>query len=513
MEHYIDENVVMQFYLDRLHAGQITFLEGKDRAKQQIADMIEQLLTASRMNDRIMVVKKLWKVLFEAAMSFLDQDKQGYDRIFAYFDEYVEFEELIFASDSFYRDHTLHCLWVYFLGEYIAHREEFSGLFQAERDDNAFLQSMIEIMVQILEPDSEAGRDMARFGKTLEKSEKNSDAVRCIAALTHDLGYPLKKIEKINKSIRRILPYYSVESLGDFHFGYGNLNQPFIDSFYKMLSTSLRITTRVEAEAPGKILKELFELDGKGNTAVAINHKRLDALSSEEKELLRRNIQLKKVWYSPLSAQIRSYNDFENYQHGIMSAFLLMKNLRAFQNLNLEMVGSDAGLDGEDYVDFICKSTILSSITLHTSDAFKIRAIDRYSFLTFIDELEEFSRISRASQSREYVEEFCTSQLYMDAGWFCVDFTFSNETLDSLDPAKAFRGRCKRLLSLFDIPKLDGNLKIRLRCIGDLPWDHAVYQLEIAKNHAVILVDGLEQEIPVFLKSTQFYTSAEYARM
>ena len=32
-------------------------------------------------------------------------------------------EELIFASDSFYRDHTLHCIWVYFLGEYLKRRK------------------------------------------------------------------------------------------------------------------------------------------------------------------------------------------------------------------------------------------------------------------------------------------------------------------------------------------------------------------------------------------------------
>ncbi|MHA1211837.1 MAG: hypothetical protein ACTSSH_05180, partial [Candidatus Heimdallarchaeota archaeon] len=44
--------------------------------------------------------------------------------LFKYFKEFVEFEELIFASDSFYRDHTLHCLWVYFLGEYLFNNDK-----------------------------------------------------------------------------------------------------------------------------------------------------------------------------------------------------------------------------------------------------------------------------------------------------------------------------------------------------------------------------------------------------
>jgi len=45
----------------------------------------------------------LWKVLFEAAMEYIDPNKQRYDDLFKYFDEFVKFEELIFASDSFVR--------------------------------------------------------------------------------------------------------------------------------------------------------------------------------------------------------------------------------------------------------------------------------------------------------------------------------------------------------------------------------------------------------------------------
>lgn len=511
MERFVDENVVMRFYLDQMNQDRIAFLRGKDQIKRQITEMIEQLLAARRMNERIGVVKKLWKVLFEAAMSSLDRDKQGYDRLFSYFDEYVEFEELIFASDSFYRDHTLHCLWVYFLGEYVAHQERFSPLFQGEKEETAFLQSVGQTMTTLLGPDTESGRRMAQACAGIQGVAENADAIRCVAALTHDLGYPLKKIEKINRSIRRILPYYSVESSGDFHFGYGNLSQPFIDTFFKILSTELNVNMSVEDDRTDEVVRKLFEV--KDGRLIAINAEHLDCLTGEEQQLLKKNVQLKNVWFSPVNAKIRAYNDFESYQHGIMSAFLLMKNLRAFQNLRMEISEPTADVDTEGYVNYVSKAAILSSITLHTSDAFKIRRIDSYSFLTFVDELEEFSRISRASQSREYVEEFCTSELYMEDGWFCVDFAFHNEKLDSLDPAKAFRGRCKRFLSLFDIPRLDERLKIRLRCIGDLPWDHAVYQLEIGKNHAEILVDGVEQDIPVFLKSTQFYTSQEYAQM
>lgn len=80
------------------------------------------------MHNRIEIAKNIWKLLFEGAMSYIDPDKRGYDDIFAYFDEYVNFEELIFASDSFYRDHTLHCIWVYFLGEYIKKNDDYKDV-------------------------------------------------------------------------------------------------------------------------------------------------------------------------------------------------------------------------------------------------------------------------------------------------------------------------------------------------------------------------------------------------
>lgn len=117
------------------------------------------------------------------------------------------------------------------------------------------------------------------------------------------------------------------------------------------------------------------------------------------------------------------YNDFEGYQHGIMSAFLLMKNLQAFQDIDycrpdwMTPVPSARTLSMHD---------ILASISNHTSDSYQISQIDKNSFLTFVDELEEFSRISRASQNREYVEEFCDTALYMKDGWLNIVFEFNN---------------------------------------------------------------------------------------
>jgi len=52
-----------------------------------------------------------------------------------------------------------------------------------------------------------------------------------VVALTHDLGYPIKKIGKINKSIQSILPYFHVRTYKEFDFGFDHMQQAFIDDF------------------------------------------------------------------------------------------------------------------------------------------------------------------------------------------------------------------------------------------------------------------------------------------
>ena len=124
----LNETIVLNYYLNEIENNNISFLKNKKECAKKIKNKIIELRDEKSMNKKIIFAKELWKQLFESSMSYIDPDKRGYDRLFAYFDEYVNFEELIFASDSFYRDHTLHSLWVYFLGEYIIRQEEFKRI-------------------------------------------------------------------------------------------------------------------------------------------------------------------------------------------------------------------------------------------------------------------------------------------------------------------------------------------------------------------------------------------------
>ena len=513
MEHFIDEKTVMRFYLEQIDADEIVFLKGKDELKGDIKKALEKLIDETKMNNKIQIAVGLWKKLFEAAMSYLSPNKNGYDNIFNYFDSYVDFEELIFASDSFYRDHTLHCLWVYFLGEYLHRKPEFSVLYQLEKEAEEGFK-MIDTLADSLHILEKAeAKKLKKLLGYLDDSQPMDESARCIAALTHDLGYPLKKIEKINKAMNKVLPYFAIHNFDNFSFEYENIQQEFVNQFIDFLSRRIKMSISPKislSDEADEALKKLFKMDRYAPSEMGDFSKNADSLTEEEKELLKNSFEVTATFEAPYGHKAAYFNDFEAYQHGIMSAFLLMKNLQAFQDVDY---GTSSQLLPMPDARAMMLHDILASITNHTCDGYQIQAIEGSSFLTFVDELEEFSRISRASQNREYVEEFCDTALYMEDGWFNVIFEFNNTNLDNLDPERAFKGRCKRFLSLFDIPNLDNYLKIRVTVVGKLPTDQNEYVLEIANHHADIRINGESKDIPKYLKSTQFFTKEEYAQM
>lgn len=505
---YINEKVVLEFYLKELEADKINFLRGHH--KQRVKERVEKLLEGESIHSKIEAAKNLWKALFEAAMSYIDPDKRGYDKIFKYFDEFVNFEELIFASDSFYRDHTLHSLWVYFLGEYINLNDEFEYIIQ----DTKILDNVLREGLQELKSANREGI-LDSIIESFQLHRKIIDvgaAARCVIALCHDLGYPLKKIEKINKSICSVLPYFSVSNINEFKFKYNEVDQLYIDKFINILSRDMFAFFEPNDIVTKNIIERIFKTE---DAFDGVRVDEINKLTSEEIDHIKKMFNL--MFKSNLNYdQYLCYSrNFEEYKHGIMSAFLLTKNLKAFESMNVVDSNTDTPISGvKNFVSLKIKQIILKAITNHTNDNYLINGLlSMEEMLTFVDELEEFSRISRANKNREYVEEFCHSRLYVEDEWLNIEFIFDNENLGNLDPERAFRGRCERFLKLFNIPRLSNNLKIRLKCIGKLKFDDNEYVLEIARKYARITINGEEKFIPRYLKSTEYYSREEYQEM
>jgi len=514
----INESLVLNHYIDIMKADKITFLVNHKDLYGEIEDLMMVLNHHSSMNKKIQAAKSLWKLLFRTAMSYIDPDQRGYDDLFKFFDEYVEFEELIFASDSYYRDHTLHCLWVYFLGVYLRTTEEFKEVINIDQMSNENL-GFFEYVSQNHQDHKNIGI-IQQITDIMTAQVKYEQSIFCVAALTHDLGYPIKKISKINKSIKSILPYFGIKNYDEFNFDYTAIQQHFNQRFIEMLSIEPIFDLNVSPPESKRsqfedLASKIIKTNITGESYVDIHS--FKSLTPEEQNAIIDALVASRNEYTNYPLELRYSDDIEQYQHGIMSAFLLTKIVHSFKNMELIINNNKSNLNlhkDSNYARFITKQSILTAIADHTSQGYRIKGIQEHSqLLTFIDELEEFSRITRANQNREFINEFCETELFYEGGYFYINFIFNNEQIDGLDPEFAFKGRCKKALSLFDIENLDPRLKIKMSCIGDLAYDQNKYTIEIRNKYACITINDEEKDIPSYLKSYNFMTREAYENL
>lgn len=500
----VNEEIVLKFYLEELDNENISFLKGRDYLKDNIRNDIEELIKADGMHEKIGIAKSLWKSLFTAGMSYIDKDRRGYDVLFKFFDDYVDFEELIFASDSFYRDHTLHCLWVYFLGEYLYRNDEYNDLF---KDKDKYLKSFLTIKndIESLEKVDDFEDILGNY-QDIEKFIDKEEASRCIAALCHDLGYPLKKISQINTSIRKILPIFYIKDISEFNFTFTELEHIYIKKFIQFLSLSIGfIQKEVPVECQG-----VLRLNCNSINSCGLNKAFIDTAPKEERLKIKDYLTLDVNAKENLNKFLSYSRNFEEYYHGILSAFLLTKNVKAFENLNFSFGEGNNYFEHIDYSDVATKQEILRAMTEHTNDNFRIREISsNVELLSIIDELEEFSRISRANKNREYVEQYCKTDLYFKDGWLNINLIFDNDNIGEFKPELAFKFRCKRFLDLIDIQNLSENLKIRIKFTVKMQEDRE-YILEMGREYANIIIDNNEVIIPDYLNSYEYCTKKQY---
>ncbi|MBD3406062.1 MAG: hypothetical protein GF411_08060 [Candidatus Lokiarchaeota archaeon] len=511
----LDETVVMDYYLHLLKEDEIHFLKDKPAKAESIIISIQKLKESNSLHDRIECARDLWKLLFEAAMEYIDPNKMGYDELFRYFDEFVSFEELIFASDSFYRDHTLHSLWVYFLGEYVFRKKEFQPFFENFYQSFQVREHYKKIYTEL--DSKEIFGELLSTIKEMDPFVSSIGAARCVAALTHDLGYPLNKIVKINKAIGKVLPYFSISQFGEFHFQFESSQQFYIENFIEIMGYDVfvgprdRDLTFHEYELVKHIVEKTNEL-----TAIAHSKGKIPAFLPEVKELIKsctpeqvhilRQLYQIKCWFHKNTARMMRFSDdFERYAHGIMSAFLLMKIVSAFTDMTITYSNiADIPLDVFDLPRTFAKMQILTAISDHTSRGYRMREFNNLSsFLALIDEIEEFSRISRANQFRQYIEEFCRTKIYVEDDFMVMEFIFDNEDIEALDPERAFKGRIRRFNQLFDIPNLSEKVKLKIIVLSKLKGAETRYELFIEKDRFEARKNGSPVPIHKYLKTRE----------
>lgn len=253
-----------------------------------------------------------------------------------YFKAFIEFERLLYGAEQFYRDHVYHILKVWLIGQYII-RNVINSHFP----------------ISIGEDDEKLASDKfspsTKNNGTLHTGEE--DAVWCLIALTHDLGYPLSKVENINTSLRKMMQYYAKTGLEEFSFSFPQQNQFINDAILKYISS------RIE-RAPNK--------DRAGRD--------FDT-----------HIQAK--FYLKFS------RSFELFKHGLISCIVLVKNLIYFLETNFDHNPSTNLGDAEEARQFVIRREILRAIASHTCEEIYHIKPNSFSFILLLaDEIQAWGR-------------------------------------------------------------------------------------------------------------------------
>ena len=71
---------------------------------------------STKRHEKTSVAKDIWKIFFRASLNDITANTRGCEQVCSYFDEFSEYENLLFAIDENHRDHVLHSVWVMLLG-------------------------------------------------------------------------------------------------------------------------------------------------------------------------------------------------------------------------------------------------------------------------------------------------------------------------------------------------------------------------------------------------------------
>ncbi len=302
--------------------------------------------------------RKLWQALASGSLNSIEPESKGNSRLFGFLKAATEFEDILYGSEKFYRDHTLHSLWVYFIGEYIL------------RDCLPHVYSNLNwYLINSITEDPGQYTGKAHLIRSAEKREtklrkkvdERKNAIWCIMALCHDLAYSLEKLDSLNERVRKVLSFFD---LPDFvHIGYSlDIEHQYIVSQF------------LESMAMDVVI-----VPDRNEKAVSVKCYRDDSVYWELCRAL------------------------EKKQHGILSAYLIYKTVGIFAETWVRGPAEEWGLEDSEAVDNIIRGDILFAIAQHEFDfSYLYQLSSLADVLVLSDELEEFSRYGRELLSRQY---------------------------------------------------------------------------------------------------------------
>ncbi len=354
----------------------------------------------------------LWKALMSAALNQIDRESQGQQELFQYVKAATEFEDLLYGLEPYYRDHTLHVLWVYLIGEHILR----DHLPEIRTNPNWY------VFNDITKDSSEHSPTLVNASREMEsrlykKLGENGDAVWCVTALCHDLGYSLAKLGKLNDKARSVLGFFGLSNFRQIGYTIDIEHQFHIAQFIELMAAEIRLVPHTD------------------NSDVVAKCYRDDST----------------YW--------RLCRALERRQHGILSAYLLYKLLGIFADTWTRDTGEQWGLEEQEVVDTAIRGSILFAIAQHEFDFASSEDFGGVAELLILaDELEEFSRYGRPMLSRRYHDTMAESSVSFDVEQrghvksIGIEVTYSVIREEDLYPF--FKRKAERMCQLYALSDL-----------------------------------------------------------
>ncbi|MCK5290945.1 MAG: hypothetical protein KAR39_02890 [Thermoplasmata archaeon] len=368
----ISEKILLQWF--KKNVEQMQFVVQSSEIKKELMgtthktslDIVSKMEVDDLSLVRPQTVSALWKELLGDAVLYLKHEDQreeihdtmihGVDRLEEYFEEFRKFEDVLFGSGRYYRSHVSHVLRVFILGEYIIRKRVSSGF-----DWIRILPSPDELTY----PKDGSYADV-------------KEAMWCIIALTHDLGIPLEKLDRVNASVREMMKWFGKLNVQEFAFAFPSQNR-FIDDFIVRFISSKLILSEEPSNAMGKSYQ----------------------------------IHLQPKFYLKFSRA------FENFNHGLVGCILLMRNLVYFLESDY-VLEEGSRLDETDAFYFQIRREILRAIASHSCEEIYHLKVDNFHFLLMLlDDMQQWHRpiqeerinLPFTESNRLYLDEFGTDKI------------------------------------------------------------------------------------------------------
>ncbi|MGW8159965.1 MAG: hypothetical protein ACWGKN_15980 [Desulfoprunum sp.] len=274
----------------------------------------------------------------------------GINELSKYFAQFTEFESTLYGADKYYRDHVIHPLNVWLTGVNLL--KDYGKSFTLRSVTHASVEHIDHADPEWFEPIK--GEDSYK----LKLSTAELSAMWAIVALTHDLGYPLEKVEKVNDQLEKMMSQFGNIGFTRSRFSFENQHDHLVKFLLKLISSVC-----IPYEKIGK------KKNKKGN-----------------KKAIRWTNHLRTKYYTKFS------KSWEQFDHGIVSCLLLLKTLTFFIESDYSNENAKP-LNSEDARQFAIRSEILHAIASHTTPKIYHLAANNLPFLlVFCDDIQEWSR-------------------------------------------------------------------------------------------------------------------------